>query len=115
MSTKKQIIEKVNKLVASCKSCNYWKNEDAAGSSNIRGVASAVQNAECYDEVKLYIQYKIAKGNGWDIKINNQKFGDLIIKDLDELVKNINSEKEKLQIVSNYFGYLYWAAYPNNK
>lgn len=115
MSTKKQIIEKVNVLIKNCKSSNYWKDKNAVGSSNIRGVASAVQNAECFDEVKLYIQYKIAKGNGWDIKVNNEKFGNLVIKDLEELIRNINNEKEKVNVVSNYFGYLYWAAYPNKQ
>ncbi|GFR35914.1 hypothetical protein [Thermobrachium celere] len=120
MPSNAQIIEKVNELVKLCIDNNYWDsnneedNKYKVGKSNIRSVASAVQNAECFEEIKLYIEYKKAKGNGWDVRIGDTTFADKVIRHLNELTEDLN-EQEKIKVASKYFGYLYWAIYPHNK
>ena len=88
-------------------------NKDKIGSNNIRELAVLALNADCYEEFKLFIQYKTAKGNGWDSvfdKENNRKFGDVIIEDyLDKIYEASNKDdKEALRNISRFFGYLYW-------
>jgi len=88
-------------------------NKDKIGSNNIRELAVLALNADCYEEFKLFIQYKTAKGNGWDSvfdKENNRKFGDVIIEDyLDKIYEASNKDdKEALSNISRFFGYLYW-------
>jgi len=36
--------------------------EKKVGSSNIRSLAVLANNADCYEELRLFIEYKIAKG-----------------------------------------------------
>lgn len=115
MPNNAQIIEKVNELIELCNKNGYWQRRNKVGSSNIRGVASAIQNAECFKEVELYIKYKEAKRNGWDERIGTVTFANKILNHLNYLTNNIQEEKEKLQIASKYFGYLYWAVYTYNK
>ena len=114
---KKEIIGMVNKLG---EDKNFWdrikdsktyKNKEGKlGSSNIRSVANICQNADCYEEVKLYIEYKIGKGNGWDDTLTNKKrFGEAVIEDMEKVYKMVNgNDKEALKIISLYFGYLFW-------
>lgn len=86
------------------------KNDQDLGSSNIRSVANICENADCYEEFKLYIKYKIAKGNGWDkIFKNNMNFGQVVLKDMDEIyIEAGKDDEEALRRISLYFGYLYW-------
>lgn len=102
------------------------KKETKIGSTNIRSVATICENADCFEEVKLYIEYKIAKGNGWDQKINLSKngkdstkiFGDAVIEHMEQIYslckeKNNNVdesilEKISLNKIGLYFGYLFW-------
>jgi glycine betaine/choline ABC-type transport system substrate-binding protein len=114
---KKEIIGMVNELGEDKKFWNrmnesksFKNKEGKLGSSNIRSVANICQNADCYEEIKLYIEYKIGKGNGWDDTLtNNKKFGQAIIEDMDKIYEMVNKDDKKtLKIVSLYFGYLYW-------
>lgn len=114
---KKEIIGMVNELGEDKKFWNrmnesksFKNKEGKLGSSNIRSVANICQNADCYEEIKLYIEYKIGKGNGWDDTLtNNKKFGQAIIEDIDKIYEMVNKDDKKtLKIVSLYFGYLYW-------
>ena len=114
---KKEIIGMVNKIGSYDK---FWtrinqsrtpsNKEGNLGSSNIRSVATICQNADCYEEVRLYIEYKIGKGNGWDDTLtNSKKFGQVIIEDMDKIYEMVNKDdKETLKIVALYFGYLFW-------
>lgn len=87
-----------------------FNKEGKLGSSNIRSVSTLCQNADCYEEIRLYIEYKIGKGNGWDDTLSNsKKFGQAVIEDMDKIYKMTNrDDKETLKIVSLYFGYLFW-------
>lgn len=89
---------------------SFKNKEGKLGSSNIRSVATICQNADCYEEVRLYIEYKIGKRNGWDDFLSNKKmFGQAVIEDMDKIYEMVNKDdKETLKIVSLYFGYLFW-------
>lgn len=91
----------------------FWKvNKKKIGSNNIRELAVLALNADCYEEFKLFIQYKTAKGNGWDSYFNAEKkerFGDVIMSYLDKIYEASNRcDKEALNNISRFFGYLYW-------
>ena len=87
-------------------------NKDKIGSNNIRELAVLALNADCYEEFKLFIQYKTVKGNGWESYFdlqNKKKFGDIIISYLDKIYEASNkNDKEALNNISRFFGYLYW-------
>lgn len=87
-----------------------FNKEGNLGSSNIRSVSTLCQNADCYEEIRLYIEYKIGKGNGWDDTLSNKKkFGQAVIDDMDKIYEMAGrDDKETLKIVSLYFGYLFW-------
>ncbi len=87
-------------------------NKDKIGSNNIRELAIIALNADCYEELRLFIQYKTAKGNGWESYFdtkNKKSFGDVIIDYLDRIYELSNrSDKEALSNIGRFFGYLYW-------
>lgn len=114
---KKEILSMVEKLGEDkvfwnrMKESKSFKNKEGKlGSSNIRSVATICQNADCYEEIRLYIEYKIGKGNGWDDTLSNkEKFGQAVLEDMDKIYEMANEDdKETLKILSLYFGYLYW-------
>ncbi|WP_416175489.1 hypothetical protein [Clostridium sp.] len=90
----------------------FWENKSQRsdlGSTNIRALANTALNAESYKEFKLYIQYKIGKGNGWDLQFNNNIFGEVIISYLDKIYDMCNKDDEQtLKNISKFFGYFYW-------
>lgn len=91
----------------------FWKdNKNKIGSNNIRQLAVVALNADCYEELKLFIKYKTVKGNGWDSVFDhksNKKFGDVIIEYLDKIYEASNKcDKDTLNNISRFFGYLYW-------
>jgi len=92
------------------RSIDYRNKEGKLGSSNIRSVSTLCQNADCYEEIRLYIEYKVGKGNGWDdVLSNKKKFGQAVIEDMDKMYEMASKDdKETLKIVSLYFGYLFW-------
>lgn len=90
------------------------KPEDGKlGSTNIRSVATVCENADCFEEIKLYIGYKIAKGNGWNerIKVKDKDiiFGNAVIKHMEEIYEECKEDDDKaLEMIGLYFGYLFW-------
>lgn len=86
------------------------RTKSKLGSSNIRSVANICNNADCYAEIRLYIEYKIAKGNGWDEHVvGNKNFGQVVIDDMDYIYEKVEKEDAKaIEWISLYFGYLYW-------
>lgn len=115
---KKQLINMVNEFGGDE---TYWdrkakepedrsKRNEKLGSSNIRAVANICSNTNCYEELKLYIEYKIAKGNGWNEKaVGDKNFGQVVIENMDRIYKdNDENDAEALKQIGLYFGYLYW-------
>lgn len=115
---KKELIEMVNVFGGDQE---YWekkekeaedrnKRNDKLGSSNIRAVANICSNTNCYEELKLYIEYKIAKGNGWNEKaVGDKNFGQVVIENMDRIYKdNDDNDVAALKQIGLYFGYLYW-------
>ncbi|OFI07061.1 hypothetical protein CLOACE_04660 [Clostridium acetireducens DSM 10703] len=103
---------------------DFWLNKDnklgkkgkelkeggGVGSTNIRGLANTALNADSYKEFKLYMQYKTAKCNGWEMEFkNNEKLGDVIVFYLEKIYSNANKDdKIALKNISQFFGYFYW-------
>ena len=117
---KKFLIDKVNEL---SNDKEFWENmmndrrggrEGKLGSTNIRSVATVCENADCFEELKLYIEYKIAKGNGWEekIKINDkygEVFGQVVLRHMNEIYEKCEkNDNEALKMIGLYFGYLFW-------
>lgn len=84
--------------------------KEKIGSTNIRNLAVLANNADCYEELRLFIEYKIARGNGWDKKFKGDKmFGSVIIEYMDQIYEKCNKDdRETLKNISKFFGYLYW-------
>lgn len=105
---KELLLKYVNEIGSNTK---FWDNEKKElGSSNIRNLAIMANNAECYKEFRLFIQYKTAKGNGWNKDFNrDERFGDVILRYMDDIYERCNrDENETLKNISKFFGYLYW-------
>ena len=117
-SINETLIKYVNEIGSNEK---FWESEykntknavkDIIGSNNLRQLAVLALNADCYEEFKLFMQYKTAKGNGWDSYFDKEKkerFGDVIISYLDKIYEASNkSDREALKNISRFFGYLFW-------
>lgn len=114
---KKELLKMIEKLGDNK---NFWKRVQAEtsfsnrevkiGSSNIRSVSNICENADCYEELKLYIEYKIAKDNGWNSSFDGKRsFGQVVLEDMDKIYKDSNcNDREALKRIGLYFGYLYW-------
>ena len=119
---KKELISMVDELSLDTEFWEEMKNarnsgkEGKLGSTNIRSLASICTNADCYEEVKLYIEYKIGKGNGWNeiIKVkgdfkNKKMFGRAVIDHLENIYEMCNKDdSETLKQIALYFGYMFW-------
>lgn len=102
----------VNKLKSNINNKNdSEKYKIKIGTSQFKDIANLCKKAECTDEIKLFIKYKISKGNGWNNQIGNKKFGELIINYIEKFEQNeCENEREKLVYISEFFGYLFWQA-----
>ena len=85
------------------------------GISQFRDIANMCKKCECCEEIKLLIQYKTAKGNGWNNKIpdksNGKKFGDIVVEYIEKIERNFEKDENlKIDAVSKFFGYLFWKA-----
>ncbi|AVP55250.1 hypothetical protein C3B72_08865 [Clostridium tetani] len=85
------------------------------GISQFRDVANICKECECCEEIKLLIQYKTAKGNGWNNKIpygnSGRKFGDIVVEYIEKIERNFDKDENlKIDAVSKFFGYLFWKA-----
>jgi len=101
----------------------FWGKNKELGKTNIRTTATAILQASCYDEVKLFLEYKGARKNtGWDKLFDDKNtFAEYIIKKLDELRKKVNKkyeedptfdkEKEVIELAARFLGYIYWKIY----
>lgn len=107
----KKLIEWANEIGDNT---SFWGAQKDLGKTNIRSTAAAILNAECYDEAKLFIQYKTArKGSGWDANFkDNKSFGQYIVEKMDEIYKMCEkNDKEALKFMAKFFGYIYWKIY----
>ena len=81
------------------------------GCNQFREIAALCRQAESCEEIKLMIQYNIAKSKddiSWKYKCSNGKrFGDIVLSSMDKVIA-INDEV--LENMELYFGYLYWQA-----
>ena len=75
--------------------------KEKVGSTNIRNMAVLANNADCYEELKLFVEYKIAKGNGWDRKFDGDKvFGNIILECMEKIYEKCENEREALKNIS---------------
>lgn len=109
--TNKEIIQEVN-LLSGKKGFNKVIENWNVGTSQFRTLANTVLQAECVEEVCLLIDYKVSKGNGWNLAIgeSNQTFGGAVNQSIKKLVSATADERKKLKIISRFFGYLFWKA-----
>lgn len=105
---KKQIgQDKLGELFAKDAGSNF-----KIGCNQFRDIASICHQADCYEEVKLLVQYSTAKANrnvSWKTPLQSdpkKNFGDLVIDCMDE-IRKIDPSQE-LYLLELYFGYLYW-------
>lgn len=111
-----KLVEEIGKNVGENKS-NLFNDKSGfkIGNNQFRDIAGVCRTAECIEEIKLLIQYKISKATenkSWAYKIGNESFGDLVITKIDYIEQNSegNNIKEILNDFSLFFGYLYWQA-----
>lgn len=105
MMEKRKILQKVEEV----KRTNFLNNS-SIGSSNLKSLSAMVLNADCYEEIELFIRYKTGKGNGWEKTLpkSNKKFGDFIIEKIREIKNESGDDKKAIENISLFFGYLYW-------
>lgn len=110
---RKTLIDMVNEIAEKTALRKYLSENESKkslGKTQFRTLAEICEKARFYEEVKLLVEYKTAKGNGWDQKIlGDKKCGEVII-DYMEKIKAQSDEKELLQMLQLFFGYLYWKA-----
>jgi len=110
---------------------NFWTQNKELGKTNIRTTATAILQASCYDEIRLFLEYKGSRKNtGWDkpfdnsgtaSKENKKTFAEYIIEKLDELKEKVDEvyskdptfdkEKEVIELSARFLGYIYWKIY----
>ncbi|MDU1350325.1 hypothetical protein [uncultured Clostridium sp.] len=91
------------------------KDEKRIGISQFRDIANICKECECCEEIKLLIQYKTAKGNGWNNKIphkdRGRKFGDIVLQYIEKIERSFDRDENlTIDAVSKFFGYLFWKA-----
>ncbi len=109
---KKTLIQYVEEIalttdIKKCLSDNDGK--DSLGKSQFRSIAELCAKAVCYEEMKLLIDYKESKGNGWDKNIAKAGFktcGEVIIEYM-EKVKQQSTEEDVLKNLELFFGYMH--------
>lgn len=104
---KKLLIEKIDELNKG----DFLKNlkSEDLGASNIRAMANVALNCDCYEEFRLFMQYKKFKLEGWRKKKDGQELADIVIGHLDKIHDVCHQrDGETLKWISQYFGYFYW-------
>ncbi|WP_010248226.1 hypothetical protein [Acetivibrio cellulolyticus] len=133
---KKTLIQYVEELasktdIKDCISDNDGK--DSLGKSQFRSIAELCAKADFYEEIKLLIEYKESKGNGWDKNIAKPGMalsldpegyyfwdkniaksgfitcGEVIVRYM-ENIKKQSSEVDVLKNLELFFGYMHWKA-----
>lgn len=104
---------------------NNTSSDRKIGRSQLASLLSDCKNAASVDEMKLYINYKKAKGNGWNDRVNGRAVADYLIDALNNVEKladnirealklkneDVNSDdmrQIRLMLCEKFFGYLYW-------
>ncbi len=119
MDMKEQIILKVKNLEANIGTevipqlfTGRGTDQKIIGANQFREIASLCCQAQCYAELELMIQYKIAKsGDGISWKQTcraGECFGRYVLAAMQE-VKELD-ETNVLKNIELFFGYLYWQA-----
>jgi hypothetical protein len=109
---KEKIIRKVNE-VARHPVFEKAVGGNKFGKTQFRTLCEMALKAECVAELELLIDYKTAKGNGWESYNNGSTLGQVIKNGLIELTQRTvegPNEMTKTQVASLYFGYLHWKA-----
>jgi hypothetical protein len=113
-SMKKEMLEYINEFG---ENSDFWGRDNDSrnelGSNNLRALAVMAENADCFEELELFIQYKMARGNGWKKILRDGKpFGEIVIghikKIYEKSMKNNEDESNAMKNIGLYFGYLYW-------
>lgn len=80
------------------------------GKSQFRTMAELCEKAKFYEEIKLMVEYKIAKGNGWNSQIKGDQTCGEVILDYMERIRRNSNKCDLLKNLRYFFGYLYWMA-----
>lgn len=111
---KRELIELVNDLFKNTE-IKVGDGKGRIGSTQFRSMADICRKAECFDEIKLLIEYKTAKKNGWEQEIrNHESCGEVINKTIQK-IKDNSEEKNVLKNIISFFGYLYWKGYAESR
>ena len=98
------------------------------GRTQLSSLLQNCRNASSAEELKLFISYKEAKENGWDIRIQGRSIAQRLIDSIirveglsSDVINAVNSKlpedekileddrrKIKLMLVEKFLGYLYW-------
>lgn len=115
--TKKEIIEIVNKIINDLDTKVFAEDEnkkDKIGCNQFRELSSLCRNSECYSEIELLVRYNEAKASpnsSWKKKMKNQKsLASCILDGMSEIKTKSDSEKDCMENLCLYYGYLYWNA-----
>lgn len=126
--TKKEILEliedniapnndKERKFFSSVdKNNNVSSSDEKTGNNQYRELANMCLAAQCYEEIKILIQYKEAKndkGISWSRRYKDSTFAKEIISCMDKIKEQHDKDvddKDCLNDLSLFFGYMYWNA-----
>ncbi len=101
--TNSEIISQVYEITENYYIFKGIADEKNVGTSQLVAMANVCKRADCVDEIFLLIEYKIAKGKGW----NNA--GRIILTKVKEIAESVQgTDQDKLKAISKFFGYLYW-------
>lgn len=114
---KKALIGYVNEIASTTSLSDILVENESSGGRNsklgknqFRTMAELCDKTKSYEEIKLMMEYKISKGNGWNANIkDNQKCGEVILDYMERIKQNSNEDKI-LENLRYFFGYLYWKA-----
>lgn len=114
---KKELIGCVEEIAANTTLKNILSEREGGrqnlGKSQFRAMAEMCDRADFYEEVKLMLEYKTAKGNGWDVIIatGGKKCGDVFIEYIEKIKTGSgDNEQAVLRNLALFFGYMYWKA-----
>lgn len=91
-------------------------SDDKTGNNQYRNLANMCLAAQCYEEIRILIQYKEAKsdkGISWSRYYKKSTFAKVIIDCMDKIKENHgkdDNDRACLNDLSLFFGYMYWNA-----
>lgn len=125
-----KLIEKNENRIDKSVFVNENEGKRDLGTSQFRELAGICASAECFEEIKLLIEYNIAKNtvkdknkksdkvykNSWakEKEQDGVSIGKVIIECMEDVQKKSKeskeSEEELMKNLSLFFGYMYWKA-----